>query len=247
VVVVQGTDTIEETAFLFDLLWSGAAPLVVTGAMRNPTVPGADGAANLLAAISVAAGAEFRDQGALVVLDDEVHAARYVGKWHTTATGAFVSANGGPLGRVDEGRPRRYTRVDRVPSWPLPPALDHRVPLIVSVLGDDGLLLDTLAADPARVDGVVLAGLGGGHVPGWLADRVGGLAARVPVVLTSRTGAGPVLTRTYAATGAEIDLIGRGVLPGGLLDPFKARLLLLVTLACGLDRAGIAAAISAYG
>lgn len=74
VVVSQGTDTLEETAFLADLVWSRDAPLVLTGAMRNPTLPGADGPANLLAALQVAASDDARGQGALVVLADEIHA-----------------------------------------------------------------------------------------------------------------------------------------------------------------------------
>ena len=243
-VVVQGTDTIEETSFLIDLLWSSAAPIVVTGAMRNPTLAGADGPANLLAAIAVAASAAFRGQGALVVLDDEVHAARYVGKLHTTSTGAFGSPNNGPIGRIDEGFVRSYASVRRVPSWPLP-TREVRVPLVVTVLDDDGVLIDAL--DPAAIDGLVVAGFGGGHVPARQAQRLGELAATTPVVLASRAWSGSVLTRTYGAVGLEIDLIERGLIPAGLLDPLKARLLLAVLVAADTPRDAIAPAFAAYG
>jgi L-asparaginase len=242
VVVVQGTDTIEETAFLLDLLWASAGPVVVTGAMRDPTLPGADGPANLTAALIVASSSAFQGQGALVVLDDQVHAARYVTKAHTSSTAAFVSADAGALGRVVEGRVLRYTSVRRLAPLPVPPQWDVRVPVYVATLGDDGAMLEHV-----RADALVVAGVGGGHVPGRLAQRLGALAEQMPVVLTSRTGAGPVLTRTYGAPGGEIDLIGRGLIPAGTLSPYKARLLALVGVANGWDRAKVAAAFAAYG
>jgi L-asparaginase/Glu-tRNA(Gln) amidotransferase subunit D len=90
IVVTHGTDTIEETAMALDLFVHGDASVVVTGAMRNPMLPGADGAANLLAAISVEASPAARGLGTLVVLHDEVHAARYVRKTHTDSPSTFA-------------------------------------------------------------------------------------------------------------------------------------------------------------
>ena len=244
VVVVQGTDTIEESAFVLDLVWDDAAPVVVTGAMRNPTLAGPDGPANLLAAVTVAADEQARGRGVLVVLNDEIHAARFVNKRHSTSPGAFVSPNFGPLGRLTEGRAVFGAALPARPALPAPASATASVPLVTATLGGDGRILDGIEH---RVDALVVAGFGGGHVPGPLAERLGAVAAAIPVVLANRTGAGPVLRRTYGARGSEIDLIARGLIPAGLLDPLKARLLLMLLVSGGADRAAVTAAFDTYG
>jgi L-asparaginase len=196
VVVAQGTDTLEETAYVLDLLHRGPRPLVVTGAMRNPTLAGADGPANLLAAIAVAASPAARDLGCVVVFADEVHCARRVRKTHATSVATFASPDGGPLGYVAEGGFRVF---NRLPARHLIPAPDRPSPLPVvglhtATLGDDGAVLAALGE---RLDGLVVAGFGVGHVPAGWPELLGPIAARIPVVLASRTGAGPVLTGTY--------------------------------------------------
>ncbi|WP_324194720.1 asparaginase [Nocardia terpenica] len=244
VVVTQGTDSIEETSYLLDLLHGGERPVVVTGAMRNPTLAGADGPANLLGAVLTAAHPEARGQGCLVVFDDEIHAARRVHKTHTAATGAFRSPDGGPLGYLVEGRPRFLNRLPHRFLVPADNIAGVRIPIHTVVLGDDGTTLHPLAG---RIDGLVVAAFGAGHVPAELVPVLERLAAEVPVVLASRTGAGSVLETTYGFAGSERDLLARGLIPAGFLTPIKARILLAALLATGRDRDTLRTAITVAG
>lgn len=246
VVVTQGTDTLEETAFLVDLAWSSDLPIVLTGAMRNPTLPGHDGPANLVAAFQVAAAAGSAGRGALVVFNDEIHAARHVRKTHSTSPATFASSDLGPVGHLVEGRPRFLATVPR--SRPVAAVdrhrlADTRVALCTAVLDDE---LGVLARVAEGQHGLVVAGFGVGHVPSRLAEPLGDLAAAMPVVLTSRTGAGSVLSDMYGAGGSERDLRERGLLNGGFLHPYKARVLLRVLIAGGADRDQIAHAFADY-
>lgn len=245
VVVVQGTDTLEETAYLLDLFHTASVPIVVTGAMRNPTLAGADGPANLLAAVRTAAHPASRGRGVLVVLADQIHAAGRVRKTHTTSVCAFASPDSGPLGLLTEGVPGfLWGPVDRFALDLAAVRARPSVPLVTVVLGDDGLLLRGLAG---RADGLVVAGAGGGHVPRGLVSVLGDLAGRMPVVLASRVGGGPVLGATYAYPGSERDLLERGLVSAGFLDPFKARVLLWALLACGADRDAVVSAFRVAG
>jgi L-asparaginase len=236
VVVTQGTDTIEEMSFCLDLLVASDIPVAVVGAMRHAALLGADGGANLLAAVRTVLSPTARGLGCLVVLNDEVHAARAVRKTHTTSPAAFLSPGVGPLGWVSEGevhlRDRPYPRVTLSLPADAEPA---RPPLVRMTLDDDGWWLPRLRE--MRAPGVVIEGMGGGHVPGWLFDDIVALASEIPVVLTSRTGGGPVLTSTYGGfKGAEVELVNGGVIPAGTLDGLKARVLLALLLTAGAER-----------
>ncbi|MGW2564053.1 asparaginase [Streptomyces sp. NPDC001514] len=237
-VVVQGTDTLEETAFLLDLICTARMPVAVTGAMRRPDQPGADGPANLAAAIAVAAHPGCQDLGVVAVIADEIHAARHVRKTHTTSIATFASPGLGPLGMIVEGRPRILLRPARpVVERPLRLARPAQVGLLTLSFGDRGELLE--AVDD-RFDGLVVAAFGAGHVPMWLVEPLERAAARIPVVLASRTGSGAMLTGTYHGPGSETDVLGRGLISAGALDAPKARLLLHALLADGADRPRIA-------
>ncbi|SEM89423.1 L-asparaginase [Loktanella fryxellensis] len=245
VIVVQGTDTIEETAFVLDCLWHHPEPLIVTGAMRGPEAAGADGPANLLAAAIAAASPALRNAGVLVVLNDTVHAAATVAKSHTGSCAAFTSRHGGPVAEVWEGAvqvlslpPRKARHLTLSPDADIPP-----VALFKPGLGEDARLLTALPG--LGYAGVVVEGMGAGHTAAWLSDPLAALAAQMPVILCSRTGDGPVFRRTYGFTGSEIDLIGRGLIPAGRLPAIKARLLLQLLLAAGADRDAVAAAFGA--
>lgn len=233
VVVTQGTDTIEETAYLLDLVTTGDRPIVVTGAMRNASMAGADGPANVLAAIRTAASTFARGTGCVVVFGEEIHAARWVRKTHATSPTAFTSYPG-PIGYVAEDRVRILARPDAAPTIDRRHAAKSvRTTVFTVGIGDDGTLLQALGN---HVDGLVVAAFGAGHVPMACVDALTDLAKRMPVILATRTGSGPVLQRTYGFPGSESDLLARGLIPGSTLDPVKARILLHLLLMTGADK-----------
>jgi L-asparaginase len=243
-VLIQGTDTIEESAFLLDLLVGSDKPVVVTGAMRGADAPGADGPANLLSSAIVAASPQAHKAGVLVVLNYDIHAARFVQKSHTALPSAFLSPLVGTLGVVAERRVSLYARVAPLPTLPLNAGPPVPVALIKVAMGDDGRLLPALPG--LGFKGVVIEGMGAGHVHADVAPLIGELAAKVPVVLASRSMTGPVFTSTYGYPGAEIDLIKRGAIPAGYLSGLKARLLLGLCLREATDAASVREAFAPY-
>jgi L-asparaginase len=232
VVVTHGTDSLEETAMLCDVIHDAQAPIVFTGAIRPATAAGADGPANLLDAVSVAASEEASGMGVLVVFGGEIHHARCARKTDTTSLVAFSSPQTGPLGRVTEGHATIWSRLPRNPPLD-PPALDKRVHVVPTGAGDDGTLARAaLDTDP---DGVVIGTLGAGHLAPQVLELWAGAAERIPVVAYCRPERGVVLQGTYGYAGSEQDLRDTAIIPVGFLSPQAARMKLLACVASGLS------------
>ncbi len=245
-VVTQGTDSIEETSFLLDLVWDDPMPVVFSGAMRSPAQYGAEGPANLLAALRLAADPAARGLGVVICLNDEIHSARFVRKAHTSNPAAFQSPGLGPIGWVSEGRPVVAARLASRATIDVRPGADlPSVGLVKLGLGDDGRLLEAIGR--LGYAGLVVECFGGGHVPFAAVAPLRRLAATIPVVLASRAGAGEVLVDSYRFPGSEIDLMRLGMIRAGALDGLKARMLLTACLAARYDRVRLAAAFSAVG
>jgi L-asparaginase len=241
VVLVQGTDTIEETAFFFDLLHDGAAPLVVTGAMRTASAPDYDGPANIRRAVAAAAAPQLRGAGAVVVLSGSIEPADDVTKTHTLAFDTFRSLNVGPLGRVDGDRviverprgPRRHVAATRAAE---------RVHLVTATVAMDGMPIDALRA--AGTDGFVVAATGAGNTSApLLAAAERAMADGVPVALTTRSPSGTA-SADYAFPGGGATWVRAGAMLTGHLGGPKARVALAMGLGAGLDRDGLAALLA---
>jgi L-asparaginase len=240
-VVVQGTDTIEETSFCWDLLLEGPKPVVVTGAMLASDAAGFDGPANLRGAIRVAAAPAMRDIGVTVSLAGTIEPADDVQKTNATALDTFRSPNRGSLGRVgDDGvaiaRPRgarRHVSTNRAAA---------RVYLVTATVATDAVLLD--AAISAGADGIVVAATGSGNTdPSMLAAAERAMAAGIPVALASRCPGGRA-TAGYAFAGGGANWLRAGALPVGNLCALKARVALALGIGAGLDRTGLTALLA---
>ncbi len=236
VVLVMGTDVLEEVAYLLDITVPTETPVAVTGAMRTASMVGWDGGANVLASIRAAADVQCRGLGTLVVLNDQIHAARHVTKTHSQSVETFQSPEWGALGRVGVDEVVIVQRVarDLVPCE----RLEQRVSLIKLVVGMDDDLLRYAMDKGAR--GVVLEVFGGGRVPpGWMPTLRQAVADGLAVVVTSRCPFGR-MGDTYGFPGAYRDLADAGVVFADGLNGPKARIRLMAALGAA-DRPGVSA------
>jgi L-asparaginase len=242
VVITTGTDTMEELAVICALIYGGDAPIVLTGANRPGSRPGADGPANLLDAVVLAGAPAAAGLGAVVVFAGEIHAAMTVRKVDSTGPAAFGSPIAGALGRIVEGRVWLHAMPVRPELMPVR-RLAHRVVVIGIGLGDDGALLRHAARS---ADAVVVVALGAGHLPPGVLQELRTANERVPVVVTCRPERSSMLFSTYGFEGGEQDLRASGAVCAPFLSPAAARIALLCCLGAGLDRAGIAAALAPW-
>lgn len=237
-VVVQGTDTIEETAFFYDLVLAGQKPVVVTGAMRASHEAGYDGPANLRDAVRAAAAAELRGAGCVVVLGGTIEPADDVIKGHTSSLTAFRSANGGPLGEIVGSRiliaRRRAIRRTIATDVAAEP-----VPLLTATVSMDASVLDAVLDRGAR--GLVVEATGSGNTsPELLAGAVRAMERGVPVALATRAPSGRV-SGAYAFPGGGAQWLRAGAIAAGSLSGVKARVLLALGIGAGLERDGLEA------
>ena len=242
VVLATGTDTLEEVAVLCAFGHDGEAPIVITGANRPATGPGADGPANLLDAVAVAGAPAASGLGTVVVFAGEIHAAMSARKVDSTGPAAFGSPLTGPIGRVVEGRVWIHARPLRPPRLGIA-ALDQRVEIVSPGLGDDGALL---RAASESADGVVVVALGAGHLSPQVVSALRDAAARVPVLITCRPERSSMLVETYGFEGSESDLRSTGAVCVPFLSPPAARMALLCCLGAGLDRDEMRQALAAW-
>jgi L-asparaginase len=228
VVVTQGTDTMEETSFLADLLLPPGKPVVFTGAQLPHDHPQTDGPRNLENSIRAAASPDTHGLGVMVCFNGQLHAARDVTKVHTSALETFHSYEHGALGCVDAGQVVIFRRPELKLSLSAE-KLDKRVDLIQVGLGIDGRSIDTALA--AGIDGIVVEAFGRGNVTTDFSRGVGrACAAGVPVVVTSRCPTGRVKAIYGSGGGGGRDLEDVGAIFAGDLKGPKARILLTVAL-----------------
>ena len=230
-VITHGTDTLEETAYFLDTMEVPHKPIVLTGAMRSSNELGSDGVYNYLSALRVASDDKATDKGVLVVMNDEIHAAKYVTKTHTTSVSTFQTPIHGPLGLIMKheilyfktAEPRVRFDLDRIQGL---------VPIIPVYAGMTEELLDLLPVD--QLDGLIIQAFGAGNVPKETSQKLNALIQEgLPIALVSRCFNG-IAEPVYAYEGGGVCLQKAGVFFVKELNAQKARLKLLIAINAGL-------------
>lgn len=231
IVITHGTDTLEETAYFLDTMELPDIPVVLTGAMRSSNELGSDGVYNYLSALRVASDDKARGKGVLVVMNDEIHAAKYVTKTHTTNVSTFQTPTHGPLGLIMKqeilyfktAEPRVRFHLDKISGL---------VPIIPAYAGMKTELLDML--DLEKINGLIVEAFGAGNLPQEVAQKLSHLTAfGLPIALVSRCFNG-IAEPVYAYEGGGVKLHESGIMFVKELNAPKARIKLLIALNAGL-------------
>ncbi|SFH81528.1 asparaginase [Pisciglobus halotolerans] len=237
VVITHGTDTLEETAYFLDLTLETTVPIVVTGAMRSSNEIGADGLYNFQSAVWVALSDEAINKGVLVVMNDEIHTARYVTKTHTTNVATFRTPTFGPIGLISKNEVRFFQQLTQDETYSIH-SVDKDIYLLKAYAGMDGTLFE--AVDQPETDGLVIEALGAGNLPpATLPAMQKILDHQIPVVLVSRSFNG-VAQDVYDYSGGGKRLKEAGIIFTHGLNGPKARIKLLVLLSNGIPASEIA-------
>ena len=229
VVVVHGTDTLEETAFFLDVIIDSPKPVVVTGSMKSSSELGYDGINNLVSSILVAKSPKSLNKGTLVVMNDSINAASEVSKTNTLSLDTFKSLDYGPLGIVDSKEVIFYRTVNYVKKHVDTDSIEIAVHLLKVYSGMDSSMLKFLINE-MHTKGIVLDALGRGNVPPSMLEGIDlALKHNIPVIICSRCPSGRVFD-TYGYVGGGKDLTNRGCILAPNLNGQKARIKLMIGL-----------------
>ncbi len=233
VIISQGTDTLEETAYFLDLTVDSRKPVVLIGAQRNASERDFDGPRNLWNGVRTVLSAEAWGKGVLVVLNDQINAAREVRKSHTSDVGTFQSGEFGLLGRADADRIVFHRAPTRRQNITLQAGELPTVEIVAMYAGADGGLIRAAVENGAK--GVVVQALGMGNlnIPMYAAIQKA-IIAGVPVVISTRVPNGRVMP-VYGFQGGGQTLQELGAVFAGDLSPQKARILLMLALQSTMD------------
>ncbi|WZC09251.1 asparaginase [Staphylococcus aureus] len=218
-VITHGTDTLEETAFLLDLILGIEQPVVITGAMRSSNEIGSDGLYNYISAIRVASDEKARHKGVMVVFNDEIHTARNVTKTHTSNTNTFQSPNHGPLGVLTKDRvqfhhmPYRQQALENVNE-------KLNVPLVKAYMGMPGDIFSFYSRE--GIDGMVIEALGQGNIPPSALEGIQQLVSlNIPILVKAYMGMPGDIFSFYSREGIDgmvIEALGQGNIPPSALE-----------------------------
>ena len=245
VVITHGTDTMEESAYLLNLVLDTAKPVVFVGAMRPSTAYGADGPANLLNAVRVAASPKAAGLGVLLMMNDTIHCPRFAVKLNTAHADAFVAGESAAIGSVSGGKifvnmkpVLRHTTTSAFKGLKKTGDLP-RVKVLYCYGGISAMPIRDMLNAGAK--GIVLACVGNGAISTAMRPKVKELCAKgFPIVRSSRTGTGVIVRN------GEVNDDEYGTIPSLSLNPAKARVLLTLCLMKGMDLAAITEAFETH-